>query len=79
MTAPFALSPRHKRLLYRATHRGTKEADAVVGGYVTRHLSSFSSLELDHWEQLMELSDSELMEQVEPLGHVTGTPGEISG
>ena len=28
------LSPRHRRLLFRAMHRGTKECDLMVGGFV---------------------------------------------
>ena len=32
--APGSRSPRRRRLLFRATHRGTHETDLLVGGYV---------------------------------------------
>ncbi len=54
------LSPRHRRLLFRAWHRGTKEADLLIGGFVRRHLASFSGPELDDLEALLELPDVDL-------------------
>jgi len=54
------LSPRRRRLLFRATHRGTKETDLMVGGFVARHIATFSEAELDELEAVLELLDVDL-------------------
>jgi antitoxin CptB len=51
---------RRRRLLFRATHRGTKEADLMVGGFVARHLSAFSEAELAEIEAVLDLPDVDL-------------------
>ena len=55
-----ALDARRRRLLYRATHRGTFENDLMVGGFVRAHLGSFDPAELDALEKLLETSDNDL-------------------
>ena len=57
MTEP---DPRRRRLLYRATHRGTQETDLLVGSFVARHLSRFTADQLDELETLLELPDTDL-------------------
>lgn len=57
---PDELSPRRRRLLFRATHRGTKESDLLVGGFVRARLAGFSDQELDALEELLELPDVDL-------------------
>ncbi len=58
-------SPDHdifrKRLLWRATHRGIKEMDILVGGYAKAHLDSMSEHDLRHFEHLLELPDQDLL------------------
>ncbi len=54
------LSPRRKRLLFRAWHRGTKETDLMVGGFVARHIAGFTEAELDEVEAVLELPDVDL-------------------
>lgn len=51
---------RRRRLLFRATHRGTKEADLMIGGFVSRHLLAFSEAELAQVEAVLELPDVDL-------------------
>jgi antitoxin CptB len=52
---------RRKRLLWRATHRGIKEMDLILGGYVTRNIASFTSAELDQLEVIMDLPDQNML------------------
>ncbi len=62
MTEP-ALTPldtRRRRLLYRATHRGSYENDLLIGGYVRRHIGAMPESEMDALEQVMDLSDADL-------------------
>lgn len=51
---------RRKRLLYRARHRGFKEADLVIGGFATEHLANMTAAELDEFETLLALPDHDL-------------------
>jgi len=54
------LGPRRRRLLFRATHRGTHENDLMAGGFVRVHLAEFDPAELDALETLLDLPDTEL-------------------
>ncbi len=51
---------RRRRILFRATHRGTHETDLLIGGFVERSLAEFSEQELDALEEVMELPDIDL-------------------
>ena len=59
-TAAPELSPRRKRLMFRAWHRGTKETDLLVGNFVSRHLAAFTEAELDELEAVLELQDVDM-------------------
>ena len=51
---------RRRRIVFRATHRGTHETDILIGGFVARFLAGFSEQELDSLEEVMELPDVDL-------------------
>lgn len=51
---------RRRRILFRATHRGTYENDILIGGFVRARLAMFTSGELDALETVMELPDAML-------------------
>ena len=54
------LDARRRRVLFRATHRGTYENDLLVGGFVRARIAGFTEMELDAVEALMELPDADL-------------------
>ncbi|MCQ8240829.1 succinate dehydrogenase assembly factor 2 [Rhizosaccharibacter radicis] len=54
------LDPRRRRILFRATHRGTQETDKLIGGFVAPRIDVFSAAELDALEEIMELPDADL-------------------
>jgi antitoxin CptB len=54
------LDVRRRRLLFRATHRGTHENDLMIGGYVAARIGSFSESDLDALERMLELPDPDL-------------------
>jgi antitoxin CptB len=62
MTEPehASLDARRRRLLFRATHRGTYENDILLGGFVQRHLAAFDDSEIGALEQILELPDNDL-------------------
>ena len=51
---------RRRRILFRASHRGTYENDILIGGFVRRRLAAFSEAELDAIEAVMEHPDAML-------------------
>lgn len=52
---------RRKRLLWRATHRGIKEMDLILGGFVSRNLDGFSEAEITELERIMDIPDQEML------------------
>src|SRR5665811_394567 len=56
-TPPHAADGKRRRLLFRANHRGTRENDLLVGGFVSARLADFSEAEIDELEAIMELPD----------------------
>ncbi|PTD18278.1 succinate dehydrogenase assembly factor 2 [Sphingomonas fennica] len=52
---------RLKRLRFRAWHRGTKEADLLVGGYFDQLAAGWSDAEIDWFETLLEEQDVDIM------------------
>lgn len=65
---------RRKRLLFRSWHRGTKEADLLLGSFADANLAGFSAAELDAYEKLIEENDADLWDWligqgVTPDGH----------
>ena len=51
---------RRRRILFRATHRGTYENDILIGGFVRARLEQFTPTELDALEAVMDLPDAVL-------------------
>ena len=52
---------RIRRLCFRAWHRGTKEADLMIGGFYDRHAADWSESEMLWFEQLLEEQDVDIM------------------
>ena len=51
---------RRRRLLYRATHRGTYENDILLGRFVQRHIDKMCESELAVLEALLDVPENEL-------------------
>ncbi|HWW65865.1 MAG TPA: succinate dehydrogenase assembly factor 2 [Sphingomonadaceae bacterium] len=52
---------RLKRLHFRAWHRGTKEADLLIGGYFDRLSAGWDDVMIDWFEALLEEQDVDIM------------------
>lgn len=50
-----------KRLGFRAWHRGTREADYMIGGFFDRYASSWSDADTLWFERLLEEDDVDIM------------------
>ncbi len=46
-----------KQIVYRATHRGSKEMDILLGNFVRKYINSFNESELDELKELLLLED----------------------
>ena len=55
---------RRKRLLFRSWHRGTREADLILGSFADAHLASFDEDRLDEFESLLACPDAELFDWI---------------
>lgn len=55
------ISPRHRRLHYQAWHRGTREADFLVGGFFDAYHSQWNDADLDWFERLIEEQDVDIL------------------
>ena len=52
---------RLKRLHFRSHHRGTKEADLLIGGFFDAHGAGWSDEEMELFEALLEEQDVDIM------------------
>ncbi|HZT90133.1 MAG TPA: succinate dehydrogenase assembly factor 2 [Stellaceae bacterium] len=55
---------RRKRLLYRSWHRGTREADLLLGSFADAHLGAFDAAQLDRFEALLECPDADVYDWI---------------
>ncbi len=67
---------RLRRLKFRAWHRGTREADYLIGGFFDRYAATWNGAEIAWFEALIEEED------VDIIGWALGTlavPEEYAG
>jgi antitoxin CptB len=62
MTEPQHTAPdvRRRRLVFRATHRGTFENDLMIGGFVRAHLADLTDADVEALEAVMDMPDTML-------------------
>ena len=52
---------RRRRIAVRAWHRGTKEADLMIGGFADRYAPGWGPAELDWFEDLLAETDVDIL------------------
>jgi len=60
---------RLKRLKFRAWHRGTREADYMIGGFFDRYSAEWGETELGWYEAVVEEDDVDIMAWALGTGH----------
>ncbi len=69
-----ASDKRRRQLLYRSAHRGIKEMDILLGGYVAAKIETMGDAELEQLERLMEEPDNDMLDwftgKAQPPVHV---------
>lgn len=58
---PADISARLARAKFRAWHRGTREADFMIGGFFNRHHAGWAEPELVWFEALLDEDDVDIM------------------
>lgn len=53
--------PYRRKLHYRAHHRGTREADAIVGGFFDSASATWSLEDFDWFEKILDEQDVDIM------------------
>ena len=61
MELPLDRDDRLKRLRFRAWHRGTREADLLIGGFCDAHAARWGEAEIAWFERLLEEQDVDIM------------------
>ena len=75
---PDDLEMRRRRAAYRASHRGTKEMDIILGRYAEAHLGAMAGEELGAFERFLALPDP-LLTHWFSSGATEGDAGEFAG
>jgi len=52
---------RRRRLLWRASHRGIREMDLILGGFATARIDTMTPAELDQLEAVIDVPDQQLL------------------
>lgn len=64
------LDVRRRRLLFRSWHRGTREADLIMGRFADAHLAELDDAGLDQYEHLLEAIEADLLAWVTGVADV---------
>lgn len=54
------IETQRKRLRFRSWHRGTRELDLLLGRFADAHLGRMSPDQLDRYEAVLEIADSDI-------------------
>jgi antitoxin CptB len=55
------LDARRRRLLFRSWHRGTREADLIMGRFADAHVEALGEVELEQYEHLLDALETDLL------------------
>ena len=68
-----------KRLIYRASYRGTKEMDILLSNFVNKYINEFDAGLLKELEKFLELEDEMILNYYHHnIGHKNITKNKIS-
>ena len=76
-TDPQSLENRRRRLLFRATHRGTQENDLLIGRFVAARIDALTEADIAELEELLEYPENLLADWLtgrEPMPDALDSP-----
>ena len=74
---PQLLEIRRRRLLFRATHRGTQENDLLIGRFVAARIDALTEADIAELEELLEYPENQLADWLtgrEPIPRALDSP-----
>lgn len=76
------IEARRKRLLWRASHRGIREMDMLLGGFTRARIAAMNEHELAELEAIIDIPDQDILswatgQAVVPKGQATPLLAEI--
>jgi antitoxin CptB len=74
---PHPLEIRRRRLLFRATHRGTQENDLLIGRFVAARIDALTEADIAALEELLEYPENQLADWLtgrEPISDALDSP-----
>jgi antitoxin CptB len=74
---PQPLEIRRRRLLFRATHRGTQENDLLIGRFVAARIEALTEADIAVLEELLEYPENQLADWLtgrEPIPEALDSP-----
>jgi antitoxin CptB len=74
---PQLLEMRRRRLLFRATHRGTQENDLLIGRFVAARIEALTEADIAALEELLEYPENQLADWLtgrEPIPDALESP-----
>ena len=64
MTDTIDIETRRKRLRFRCWHRGSREADLLLGRFADQYLDGFDAEQLERFEALLDQEDPDIWDWV---------------
>jgi antitoxin CptB len=61
MSDPTPHEQRLRKLMFRADHRGTREADYIIGGFAKKYVNTWTEEELTWFEAILHEQDVDVM------------------
>ena len=53
-----------KKIIYKASHRGSKEMDILLGNFINKHIELFNENELHHFDLLLDCDDDDIYQWI---------------
>ena len=53
-----------KQIIYRSTHRGSKEMDILLGNFINKYIDLFNENELNLFDSILECDDEDIYQWI---------------
>ena len=53
-----------KKIIYKASHRGSKEMDILLGSFINKYIELFNENELNLFDSIIECDDEEIYQWI---------------
>ena len=53
-----------KKIIYKASHRGSKEMDILLGNFINKYVELFNKNELQHFDLILDNDDDDIYQWI---------------